>query len=188
LRRSAETPPRSTDMKNFQQNLLIVVALALCGLCVFQWYEQTVQRNEIQKQNEMLYERDDAIQKDTNAIAALNFQVNQMDARISEIKAAAATNEQLVVSQKAQIVQLQFENENFTNEIAQYKSAVDSLETKLKAAYAGIEKQNETISNLVTQRGDLVNKYNDEVSNRNDVVQKYNDLVKQVEKGGNTNQ
>jgi chromosome segregation ATPase len=169
-------------MKNFQTNLLIVLALALCGLCVFQWYEQTVQRNEIQKQNQMLYERDDAIQKDTNSIANLTAQVNQMDARITEIKAAAATNEQIMVSQKAEIAQLLFQNETFTNEIAQYKSAVNEMAAKLKDAYAGIEKQNEAISNLVSQRDNLAQKYNEAVSNRNDVVTKYNELVKQVEK------
>ncbi|HTX22316.1 MAG TPA: hypothetical protein VMD27_10745 [Candidatus Aquilonibacter sp.] len=169
-------------MKNFQQNLLIVLALALCGLCVFQWFEQTVQRNEIQTQNGMLYDRDDAIQKDTNAIASLTAQVNQMDASISEIKATDVTNAQLVVSQKAQIVELQFQNEMLTNKVAQYKTAVDELTAKLKDAYAGIEKQNEAITNLVAQRDDLVQKYNDTVSNRNDIVQKYNDLVKQVEK------
>ncbi len=169
-------------MKNFQQNLLIVLALALCGLCAFQWYVQTVQRDEIQTLNDMVYEQNADIQDATNSIATLNAQINQMDARITEIKAAAATNEQLVVSQKAEIVQLQFQNENFTNEIAQYKTAVDTLESKLKDAYAGIEKQNETITNLVAQRDDFVKKYNDEVKDRNDVVTKYNDLVKQVEK------
>ncbi len=35
-------------MKNFQINLFIVLALGLCGLCTWQWYEQTVQRTEIQ--------------------------------------------------------------------------------------------------------------------------------------------
>jgi hypothetical protein len=44
-----------------------------------------------------------------------------MDARLTEIKAVAATNEQLVISQKAEIEQLQFANDNLTNEIAQYK-------------------------------------------------------------------
>ena len=174
-------------MKNFQVNLLIVLALALCGLCVYQWFEQTVQREEIQKQNGMLYDRDDAIQKDTNSIANLTAEVNQMDARISEIKTDAATNEQRLVTQKAQIAELQFQNATFTNEIAQYKSAVDTLAAKLKDAYAGIEQQNETITNLVAQRDDLVQKYNDAVSNRNDVVTKYHDLVKQIEKS-RTNQ
>ena len=169
-------------MKNFQQNLLIVLALALCGLCIYQWHDQTVQRDEIQTLDQRVYDRDAAIQGYTNSIATLNHQVNQMDASLTEMKATAATNEQLVVSQKAQIVQLQFDNENFTNEIAQYKDAVDALESKLKDAYAGIEKQNESITNLVAQRDEFVKKFNDEVKDRNDVVTKYNDLVNQVQK------
>ncbi len=171
-------------MKYFQQNLLIVLALGLCGLCIRQWYEQTVQRTEIQTLNRMVYDRDAAIQGYTNSIATLNHQVNQMDAHLTEIKAAAATNEQLVISQRAEIVQLQFANENFTNEVAQYKTAVDALESKLKETYAGIDKQNEAITNLVAQRNDFVQKYNDEVKDRNDIVAKYNELVKQIQSGG----
>src|SRR5208282_3800721 len=147
-------------MKNFQVNLLIILAIALCGLCARQWYEQTVQRNEIQTLNQMVYEKNAAIQGYTNSIATLNHQVNQMDGRLTEIKAAAATNEQLAISQKAEIAQLQFVNDNLTNEIVQYKQAVDALEAKLKEVYAGIDKQNEAISNLVAQRNELVQKYN----------------------------
>jgi len=61
-------------MKNFQQNLLILLALALCGLCVWQWYEQTVQRTEIQTLNRIVYDRNAAIQGYTNSIATLNHQ------------------------------------------------------------------------------------------------------------------
>jgi chromosome segregation ATPase len=169
-------------MKNFQSNLLIVLALGLCALCAFQWYEQTIQRNEITTLNGMVYERNVAFQDATNSLATLNHQVEQMDARLTEIKAAAAMNAQLVVAQKAEIAQLQFNGANLTNEIAQYKTAMDTLTAKLKEAYAGIERQNETISNLVSQRDDVVKKFNDEVKDRNDVVAKYNDLVKQLQK------
>ena len=168
-------------MKNFQVNLLIVLALGLCSLCAWQWYEQTVQRDEIQSQNRMLYDRDASIQNYTNSIATLNHQVNQMDASLTEIKSAAATNQQLIISQKDEITQLQFANNNFTNEIAQYKAGVDALEAKLKEAYAGIEKQNETITNLIAQRNDFAQKYNDEVKDRNDIVAKYNELAKQIQ-------
>ena len=168
-------------MKNFQSNLLIVLALALCSLCAFQWYEQTLQRNEITTLNGVVYEKNVAIQDATNSIATLNHQLIQMDARITEIKAAAATNEQLVVEQKAELAQLRFTSANLTNEVAQYKVAVDALESKLKEAYAGIAQQNETITNLVAQRDDFVKKFNDEVKDRNEVVAKYNDLVKQVQ-------
>jgi chromosome segregation ATPase len=168
-------------MKNFQANILIVLALALCGLCAWQWHEQTVQRDEITTMNGILYDKNVAIQDATNSIATLDHQVAQMDARITGIKAAAATNEQLVVSQKARLAQLQFKNASLTNEVAQYRVAVDTLESKLKDAYADVEQQNAAITNLVAQRDDFVKKFNDEVKDRNDVVAKYNDLVKQVQ-------
>jgi chromosome segregation ATPase len=169
-------------MKNFQQNLLIGLALALCGLCAFQWHVQTVQRNEITTMNGIVYDKNVAIQDATNSIATLNHQVEQMDASLTELKATAATNEQLVVSQKAEIFRLQFAGANLTNEIVHYKAAVDTLQAKLKEAYAGINQQNEAITNLVMQRDDVVKKYNDSVKDRNDVVAKYNDLVKQLQK------
>jgi chromosome segregation ATPase len=169
-------------MKNFQVNLFIVLAIGLCGLCVWQWYEQTVQRVTIQSLNRMVYDRDAAIQNYTNSIATLNHQVDQMDVSLTEMKAKAATNQQLIISQKAEITQLQFTNEIFTNEIAQYKAGVNALEAKLKEAYAGIARQNAAITNLVAQRNDLVQKYNDEVKDRNNIVAKYNELAKQVEK------
>ena len=105
-----------------------------------------------------------------------------MDARLTEIKAAAATNEQLVAVQKVEITRLQFIGANLTNEIAEYKAAVDTLQSKLKESYAGISQQNETITNLIAQRDDIVRKYNDSVKNRNDVVAKYNELAAQVQK------
>jgi len=169
-------------MKNFQVNLLIVLALALCCLCAYQWYEQTIQRNEIGILNRLVYDRNAAIQGYTNSIATLNHQVTQMDARLTDIKAASATNDQLIASQNAEILTLRFNGANLTNEIAQYKSAVDTLEGRLKSAYAGIDKQNESISNLVAQRNEFIQKYNDEVKDRNNVVEKYNELAKQVEK------
>jgi chromosome segregation ATPase len=169
-------------MKNLQQNLLIILALALCGLCVYQWRVQTIQRNEITTQNGMLYDNNVAIQGATNSIATLNHQIEQMDAEITVIKAAAATNEQLVVSQKAELTELRFANENLTNDVTQYQAAVNTLEAKLKDAYADIEKQNESVTNLVAQRDEFVKKYNDSVKDRNDVVAKYNDLVNQIQK------
>lgn len=169
-------------MKNFQINLLIGLAVALCALCAYQWHVQTLQRNEITTMNGILYEKNVAIQDATNSLATLTAQIAQMDARLTEVKTAAATNEQLLVSQKAEIVKLRFVNENLTNEVTQYKAAVDTLTSKLHEAYAGIERQNEAITNLVMQRDEIVKKFNDEVKDRNDIVAKYNDLVKQTQK------
>ena len=169
-------------MKNFQQNLLIILALALCGLCVYQWYGQTLQRNQIQKLNQMAYEQAAAIQGYTNSIADMDRQIAQMDARIAAFKETVRTNEQVISSQKREIQRLETANEGYTNQISEYKKAVDSLEARLKEAYAGIQKQNDAMKELVAQRDELVKKFNDSVKDRNDVVNKYNDLVSQVQK------
>ena len=169
-------------MKNFQQNLLILVALGLCGLCAWQWYAQTIQRDTIQDLNKMVYDRNVEIQGCTNSIARLNAKVSEMDVHMTALAATLATNEQMMASQEVQIAQLQFQHGNDTNEIAQYKTAVDTLESKLKDACAGISQQNAAITNLVAQRDDFVKKYNDAVKDRNDVVAKYNDLVSQIQK------
>jgi chromosome segregation ATPase len=169
-------------MKNFHQNLLIVLALALCGLCVYQWYDQTFQRNQIVSLNQMVYDKSVAIRDCTNSIATLNHQITLMDASLTGLKAAAKTNEDLVLAQKREISRLQFISEAQTNQIAQYKQAVDSLETKLKDAYDGIKKQNDALKELVAQRDEFVKKYNDSVIDRNNVVSNYNALAAQFQK------
>jgi chromosome segregation ATPase len=169
-------------MKDFQPNLLIVLALGLCGLCVFQWHEQTLQRNEITTLNGMVYDRNVSIQDATNCIATLNHQIEQMDATIGQIKGAATTNEELVTSQRVEIAQLQFDRANLTNMVAQYKTAGETLEGKLKEGYNDISQQNLALTNLLSQRDEFVKKYNDSVKDRNEVVGKYNDLVTQMQK------
>ncbi len=173
-------------MKNFQPNLLITLALGLCGLCAWQWYAQTVQRTTIGQLNQMVYDRNAAIQNYTNSIATLNGQVAEMDGRITELKGTVANNDQVIASQKAQITQLQFDHDNDTNEIAQYKIAMNTLESRLKDANDNIDKQNTVITNLLSQRNDLVVKYDELATNRNDIVMKYNGLVKQAEVQGNS--
>jgi chromosome segregation ATPase len=169
-------------MKNLPQNLLIIVALSLCGLCVYQWYGQTLQRNEIQKLEQTVYEQAAAIQGYTNSLQTMDRQIAQMDARLTELKGEAKTNADLIMNQKRELNRLQITTEGLTNQVTEYKVALTNLQGKLKEAYAGIQKQNDAIKELVAQRDEFVKKFNDEVKDRNEVVNKYNDLVRHVEK------
>jgi chromosome segregation ATPase len=169
-------------MKDFQQNLLVCLALGLCGLCIYQWRAQTIQRNQIVTLNQMVYDKSAAIQGYTNSIATMDHQIAQMSTDLADLKRAAKTNEQLIVSQKRDIARWQATGEGLTNQIAEYKKAVETFETKLKEAYDGIKKQNDAMQQLATQRDEFVKKYNDSVKDRNDIVAKYNELAAQVEK------
>jgi chromosome segregation ATPase len=101
---------------------------------------------------------------------------------LTAAKADAAANATIALDQKAEITRLKFVGEGLTNQIAQYQQAVDTLEGRLKEAYARIDRQNAAITNLVAQRDQFVSKYNDSVKDRNDIVFKYNELAKQVQK------
>jgi chromosome segregation ATPase len=169
-------------MKNFHQNLLILLALGLCGLCAYQWYGQTRERNHIESLNHLLGEKSTAIQGYTNSLETMNHQVGQMDARITELKTAAGTNAQFNLAQTREITRLQLITGSLTNEIAQYKTAVDTLEARLKELAEGIKKQNNAMEELTAQRDDFIKKLNDSIKDRNAIVEKYNDLVKQVDK------
>jgi chromosome segregation ATPase len=169
-------------MKNFQQNLLVVLAAALCLLCAWQWYGQTLQRNQIQGLNQLVYEKSAAIQGYTNSLSTLDHQVAQMDARIAELKGMIKTNDLLILNQKRELSRLEFVNAALTNEIIDYTNAVATMQAKLKEAYDGVKKQNDTIKDLVAQRDELVQKLNDSVKGRNDVVNKYNELADRFQK------
>ncbi len=169
-------------MKNFQQNLLILLALALCALCAFQWYSQSLQRVQFNQLNDLANQQRAAIQDDTNQINDLQHQVSQMDASISSLRETIKTNEDAMFSQRREINRLSAENTALTNQIVEYQQTMDKLQAKLKEAYDGISKQNDAIKELTNQRDDIVKKYNDEVTDRNSIVAKYNDLAARFEK------
>jgi|SRR5581483_8862545 len=167
-------------MKNFQQNLLIGLAVCLCGLCAYQWYSQSLERTEFIKLNDLLNQKTAAIQDYTNSISDLQHQVSQMDDSISLLRGTIKTNEGTMLAQRRELNRLSAENDALTNQIAQYKQAMDTLQSKLKDAYDGINKQNDAIKELTAQRDDLVKKYNDSVTDRNNIVAKYNELAAKI--------
>jgi len=169
-------------VKNFQQNILILLALCLCSLCVYQWYLQMQQRNQIEKLNQTVYEKSMAVQNCTNSIATMDHQIAELSSRIAELRQTAQTNEQAIATQRREINKLEVTGESLTNQIGEYKKAVGTLEARLKDAYDGIKKQNEALQELATQRDEFVKKYNDSVKDRNEVVTKYNDLAERVQK------
>ena len=168
-------------MKQFHQNLLITLAICLCGLCAYQWYVESAQRLDIDKLEDTVAERNAALQTSSNTIKTADHEIAQIDAEMSGLKTTLKTNVQVIAVQAREIQRLQGENDTLTSHIDEYKKAVEALETKLKDSFNGIKKQNETIQQLVTQRDDLVSKLNASIKDRNEVVAKYNELVKRSE-------
>ncbi len=146
-----------------------------------------MQRQLVETLNRQLTEKLAAIQGYTNTIQNFDTQVAQMEAHIAELDGTIKTNAELLLSQKRDINRFEAENTVLTNQVAEYKKAVEQLQSRLKEAYDSIEKQNDLIKTVVAQRDDFLQKLNASVKDRNDVVQKYNDLVDRIQKQQATN-
>jgi uncharacterized coiled-coil DUF342 family protein len=167
-------------MKNFQRNLFIVLAIGLCGACAYQWYLQAVQLNTIEKLNQIIYQKSADIQGYTNSIKTMDADINQLHDRITQLKQAAVSNDQWAITEKREVARLQSSGDIMSNEIVEYKTAIDGLTNKLKEAYDG-EKE------LVAQRDEFVKKLNDSIKAQNDLTAKYNELVDRLNKLQATN-
>jgi chromosome segregation ATPase len=169
-------------MKNFQMNLLVALSLGLCGLCAWQWYVQTLLHNEGQELQKIIFKQGGDIQGYTNSIKNMDAEIAGLSTRINELKHETLTNEEFALRQKGEISTLKLSSEMMSNEIVQYKDVVDKLEAKLKEASAGIERQNDSIKLLVSERDDAIKKYNDSIKERNALAEKYNTLVDRFNK------
>jgi chromosome segregation ATPase len=169
-------------MKNFQMNLLVALSLGLCGLCAWQWYVQTLLHNEGQELQKIIFKQAGDIQGYTNSIKNMDAEIAGLSTHINELKQAAVTNEEFALRQKSEILTLRLSSEMTSNEVVQYKAIVEKMEAKLKEASAGIEKQNDAIKLLVSERDDAIKKYNDSIKERNALTEKYNSLVDRFNK------
>ena len=162
-------------MKSFQRNLFIILAVGLCGTCVYQWYLQAAQLSTVERLNQVIYQKSTDIQGYTNSIKRMDDEINQLHGRVTQLKQAAASNDQWAISEKREVARLQSAGDILSNEIVEYKAAVGSLTNKLNAAYNG-EKE------LAAQRDEFVKKLNDSIEAQNDLTAKYNELVDRFNK------
>lgn len=162
-------------MKNFQRNLFILLAIALCGTCAYQWYLQAVQLDTLDRRNQAISLQSTTIQNLTNSIKRTDDEISQLHDRIAQLKTAAVSNDQWAISEKREVARLRSDGELMSNQIVEYKDAVNQLETKLKEAFKGEQ-------DLVGQRDDFVKKLNDSIQARNDLTKKFNELVDRFNK------
>jgi len=167
-------------MKNFQTKLFIVLAIGLCGACAWQWYLQSVQLNTIEGLNQVIFQKTSEIQGYTNSIKTMDAEISQLHDRITVLKQAAVSNDQWAVTEKREVARLQSDGDIVSNELVEYKAAVDGLTNKLQQAYDG-EKE------LAAQRDDFIKKLNDSIKSQNDLTVKYNSLVDRINKLQTTN-
>ena len=169
-------------MKNLQQNLLIVAGAQPVRLVRLPMVRPNLQRSAFRSSIKVVYQKAAAIQGYTNSIRTMDRQIAQMDARLTQLKGEDKTNADLVVTQRREINRLQATADGLTNQIAEYKSAVESLQGKLKEVLRRHSKAKCGHERAGRPARRVCPKAQRQREGTKRVVARYNELAAQVEK------
>src|SRR5215207_9581468 len=79
-------------MKHFLENLLIVFALSLCGMIAFQWVRETRLNKEVQRLNDVIHEKSEAIQTLEGTVKRNEAEIHRLDALKNDLNNTIKSN------------------------------------------------------------------------------------------------
>ena len=162
------------NMKNSLQNLLILLALCLCGLVAFQWVRETDLRKDVQSLTDTVHDKMEAIQNLQGTVKHDEAEIQRLEGLRNELNALAKTN-------AAQIAGLTKDLEKATNaldrsekQIEVYKDALQKANENILKQNEDIKTQNEELKKLAEERNEVVKKFNKMATDYNELVNKWN--------------
>jgi septal ring factor EnvC (AmiA/AmiB activator) len=168
-------------------NLLLVLALALCGLCAYQWVREGQVYQELGSVNDELYKKREAIQGLEQTIKRNQSDITRLEGIRTELKETIRTNTARIAELDKYVQKLENETDNQRTTIGKYKEALDTANERIQKQNDDIQKQNDAIKLLVQQRDEkvadlnkLIGEYNSLVTNFNRLQEDMNKLVETI--------
>ena len=162
-------------MKRLLETLLIVLALALCGLCASQWSREQRLRQSIDELKDDQKKKTEKIENLVAANKRFDEQVGALIQKSSELEAASRDQAHNVADMNRKLARAESLANSLTNAVSQLREAVEDRNNKIREA-------NEKIKGLANERNDVVKKSNELVAKSNEIIKKYNELVEGYEK------
>lgn len=169
-------------MRQLLESLLIVTAIALCGIVLLQWKREFDLRRERQ-------DFADRLSKEEQTSHGLRASLQRVEAeviRLTDLRSELASTNQAV---REEISQLKENLAKATAELARndeqleaYKLAVNTANENVKRQNQNIERQNADMRQLAQERNDAVQKHNALAKEYNALVEKWNKLQEDLAK------
>ena len=167
-------------MRNFLQNLLVLFALALCGLLAFQWHRETRLRLNIQSLTDDLQKQRETSQELDGAVKRLEAEVVRIDSLKNEVTTELKTNKAEVVRLRTQLQRNDTEFDRLTKQVEAYKTSLETANESITRQNESIKVQNEEMKKLAAERNEIVERLNKTVTDYNDLVKKWNEQQEQL--------
>lgn len=161
-------------MKNFLQNLLIFFALALCALIAFQWVRETDLRKEIQKLNDTVHDKSQAIIDLEARLRHDEEEIRRLDGIKNELTATVRSNNLEIARLGKDLDKANVENLRKDKQIEVYKEAMNTANENIQKQNERMNAQNEEIKRLGEERNDFAKKLNKMTADYNELAGQWN--------------
>ncbi|MSU57184.1 MAG: hypothetical protein EXS35_03205 [Pedosphaera sp.] len=162
-------------MKNPLQTLLIVLALSLCALCVYQWHVEAGLRTNIQKREDVQHDLKESIQALQADVKRNNEEIKRLDGLKNELTETVKSNKTQIAKMMKDLEKGDLEVEKGLKIIEAHKAALAQANEAIKKQNEDVKKQNEDMKKLSDDRNEAVVKYNKLITEFNELAQKWND-------------
>ena len=161
-------------MKNFLQNLLIFFALALCALIAFQWVRETDLRKDIQKLNDTVHDKSQAIIDLEARLRRDEEEIKRLDGLKNELTATVKSNNLEIARLGKDLDKANIDNQRKDKQIEVYKEAMNTANENIKKQNEEMKAQNEEMKKLADDRNEVVKKFNKLAGDYKDLADKWN--------------
>ena len=167
-------------MNKFLPNLLIVLALGLCGLVAYQWNREARLHADRQGLQNTLAKRDKTIQDLQAALKRIEQEVGRLDALKSELTGTTKTNRWEIDALRKSLSHAEKEGNTLREQLRIYQQAVDKQNENLKQQNGIITEQNARMQALAADRNATVEKFNKLAKEYNQLVKDYTELADRI--------
>lgn len=169
-------------MRTFLQNLLIFLALCLCGLISFQWVRETDLRKDLQKMTDSIQDKKEAIQNMQVSLKRDEGEIQRLDGLKTQLTDTLKTNEFQITALIKDLTKATNNTERYEKQIQIYKDALEQANANVKAANSNIEAQKEELTKMASAQKETVEKFNKMAADYNGLVSKWNKQQEEIAK------
>ena len=172
-------------------NLLILLAIALCGLIGWQWVREAGLFKENQKLKTDLQADHETKHQQQKAIQDLQGEIARIENERKNSTAINKTNQAKITELARELAKAEGEARNHSNMVTYFKVAFERATNQIAVANANTQKANDIINSMrkavedrneiASRLNDLNKKYGELMTDRNDIVEKFTAFVKEVE-------
>jgi len=163
-------------------NLLLVLALGLCGLCAYQWMREGRVYAALGSVNDELYKKREAIQGLEQTVKRNQSDMARLEGIRAELNQTIRTNTARIAELGNYVEKLENETDSQRATIGNYKEALDTANERIQKQNEDIQKQNDAIKVLAQQRDEKVAELNRLVGEYNTLVTNFNKLQEDMTK------